>query len=181
MPMQKYSQYYGQELFSDNQRRLGNYLYNSDLDMKLRKYNKINRNPETVAFIDAKYGDSEFIDFGNSSYQSDLFMCQHEFKVPVAHFIAIYYLGSSFTTPMYYIICSNTPATKFNKDFNGGNRKYWFTEMEYSKFQHFMIEKEWNADELRTGEGGKIIEPHFHLSELSNKYIEYEIPEMRGA
>jgi hypothetical protein len=133
----KLTDFVGEPEFSDNQRTLGHKLYNSDNDMKLRKY--VNGKPQTVAIFEAKHGFSEKIDLDDSNIISDKIMCDEEFKIPIPHFIVVYYLKPSFQIPMYYIIGNNKTASSAIKNFNNGRWKYWFSEEDYSKFQHFLV------------------------------------------
>lgn len=160
MTKERYSRYSGQEEFSDNQRRLGRRLYCADGDMFLRKY--IDGKPVTSCYLDAKHGNVSKINGQDSSYLWSLHMCNHEFKEIIPHFTIIYYLKPSFDINMYYVIGNNKKATDIIKKFNNGKWKYWFSELEYSKLQHMILDIE--------------IDP-LESEKLENTHITYNLPE----
>ena len=145
MAKQHLTQYYGQKKFSDNQRRLGDKLYETDIDMFL--FNYINGDAEPVACFDAKHynwnGDV------SKSYFFQKNLCN---KLKIPFFTAIYYLDNvcgcygdcpgckriKHPIPMYNLILENSYAISKIKELYGGY-KYWFSEVEYSKLQHRLV------------------------------------------
>lgn len=166
MTKPKLTKFIGEAEFSDNQRRLGPQLYNNDHDMKLRKYT--NGKPSTVAIFEAKHGLSKVINLNDSNIVSDRIMCDEEFKVPVPHFIVVYYLKPSFEIPMYLVIGNNKAARNSIKQFNNGNTKFWFTEEQYSRFQYYLIGKTWNPDCILSNQDVRYSKPEFKIGSTTN-------------
>lgn len=142
------------EWASKYHRILGRACYYSDIDQvdanegslssMCVEYTYVDNKITPVSFTDWKYPNEGHISDRYSGIQLQITMADG-LKIPF--FIVVTYLDEKFPVKMYYVIPANQYANKYFTKCELPTQGAWMSLRKFSKFQHGLRGKPWNAEE----------------------------------
>lgn len=158
---------------SEWHRKMGNRVYMTDIDNLEYCFRAGKR--VFIAIIDDKHGDAKSLSLKYDPMQAQLDLAE---QLNIPHFIAISYLHKD--VPVYYVIGTNELGKSKMARFLEGLKEQmkvrqweddrsWLSPKQYSQFQHFIRDVDWNPWELDDKTG-------FKLQDLPEKVLVYALP-----
>lgn len=112
--------------------------------------------------------------------QSQAYVCDCQFKIPVPFFITLTYLSEEYLDKMYYVIPTNNTAKKLFKQYQKNLKGEWMTPLKFSQFQHLLRDISWNGEEIIDSEHTQAVglPSNIKLNQLPNKKTIYPLPKL---